>query len=206
MVELVRLKSQTRLTRAIACVSPARSAAYRRTRGLLARTAVTTSGRVRGPDTSSEICPRNPASVYGSHWAGVRTETRLAGYGGGLQVGVPDFDFTVTIPAALLAQQQRTQTIFTYVMAAIAAISLLVGGIGIMNIVLATVMERTREIGVRRSIGARRTDIVRQFLTESVGPASASSSPSRSPPPPNSALLPRPPRCRSPSASRSPSA
>jgi putative ABC transport system permease protein len=77
-------------------------------------------------------------------------------------------DFTVTIPAALLAQQKRTQTIFTYVMVAIAAISLLVGGIGIMNIVLATVLERTREIGVRRAIGARRTDIVRQFLTESV--------------------------------------
>ncbi len=77
-------------------------------------------------------------------------------------------DFTVTIPAALLAQQQRTQTIFTYVMVAIAAISLLVGGIGIMNIVLATVLERTREIGIRRSIGARRMDIVQQFLTESV--------------------------------------
>jgi putative ABC transport system permease protein len=77
-------------------------------------------------------------------------------------------DFSVTIPAALLAQQQRTQTIFTYVMVAIAAISLLVGGIGIMNIVLATVLERTREIGIRRSIGARRFDIVRQFLTESV--------------------------------------
>ncbi len=77
-------------------------------------------------------------------------------------------DFTVTIPAALLAQQQRTQTIFTYVMVAIAAISLLVGGIGIMNIVLATVLERTREIGVRRATGARRKDIVRQFLTESV--------------------------------------
>ncbi|HKE27583.1 MAG TPA: ABC transporter permease [Bryobacteraceae bacterium] len=77
-------------------------------------------------------------------------------------------DFSVTIPAALLAQQQRTQTIFTYVMVAIAAISLLVGGIGIMNIVLATVLERTREIGIRRSIGARRLDIVRQFLIESV--------------------------------------
>jgi putative ABC transport system permease protein len=77
-------------------------------------------------------------------------------------------DFTVTIPAALLAQQQRTQTIFTYVMVAIAAISLLVGGIGIMNIVLATVLERTREIGVRRATGARRNDIVQQFLTESV--------------------------------------
>lgn len=77
-------------------------------------------------------------------------------------------DFTVTIPAALLAQQQRTQTIFTYVMVAIAAISLLVGGIGIMNIVLATVLERTREIGIRRSVGARRFDILRQFLTESI--------------------------------------
>jgi putative ABC transport system permease protein len=77
-------------------------------------------------------------------------------------------DFTVTIPAALLAQQKRTQTIFTYVMVAIAAISLLVGGIGIMNIVLATVLERTREIGIRRATGARRWDILRQFLTESV--------------------------------------
>lgn len=80
--------------------------------------------------------------------------------------GTPDF--TVTIPAALLAQQRRTQTIFTYVMVAIAGISLLVGGIGIMNIVLATVMERTREIGIRRSVGARRFDIARQFVTESV--------------------------------------
>jgi putative ABC transport system permease protein len=77
-------------------------------------------------------------------------------------------DFTVTIPAALLEQQKRTQTIFTYVMVAIAAISLLVGGIGIMNIVLATVMERTREIGIRRAMGARKRDILRQFLTESV--------------------------------------
>jgi putative ABC transport system permease protein len=77
-------------------------------------------------------------------------------------------DFVVTIPAELLAEQQRSQSIFTYVMVAIAAISLLVGGIGIMNIVLATVLERTREIGIRRSIGARRADIVRQFLFESV--------------------------------------
>lgn len=77
-------------------------------------------------------------------------------------------DFSVTIPAALLEQQKRTQAIFTYVMVAIAAISLLVGGIGIMNIVLATVMERTREIGIRRAMGARRGDIVRQFLTESL--------------------------------------
>ncbi len=77
-------------------------------------------------------------------------------------------DFTITIPAELLAEQQRSQAIFTYVMVAIAAISLLVGGIGIMNIVLATVLERTREIGIRRATGARRSDIVRQFLMESV--------------------------------------
>jgi putative ABC transport system permease protein len=77
-------------------------------------------------------------------------------------------DFKVTIPAELLAEQQRAQVIFTYVMVAIAAISLLVGGIGIMNIVLATVLERTREIGIRRAMGARRADIVRQFLLESV--------------------------------------
>jgi putative ABC transport system permease protein len=77
-------------------------------------------------------------------------------------------DFTVTVPAALLAQQQQTQRIFTLVMVAIAAISLLVGGIGIMNIVLATVLERTREIGVRRAAGARRADILRQFLAEAL--------------------------------------
>ncbi len=77
-------------------------------------------------------------------------------------------DFSITIPAELLAEQRRSQAIFTYVMVAIAAISLLVGGIGIMNIVLATVLERTREIGIRRATGARRSDIVRQFLIESV--------------------------------------
>ncbi len=77
-------------------------------------------------------------------------------------------DFSVIVPAALLAEQRRTQRIFEVVMVALASISLLVGGIGIMNIMLASILERTREIGVRRALGARRTDIVRQFLIETV--------------------------------------
>ena len=77
-------------------------------------------------------------------------------------------DFTVIVPAGLLAQRKQTQFIFQVVMICIAGISLLVGGIGIMNIMLATVLERTREIGIRRAIGARQGDIIRQFLTEAV--------------------------------------
>lgn len=77
-------------------------------------------------------------------------------------------DFEVEVPELLLQQQQKTQDIFNSVLAAIAGISLLVGGIGIMNIMLASVMERIKEIGVRRSLGAQEGDIVLQFLFEAV--------------------------------------
>ncbi|OEK03427.1 hypothetical protein BFP97_18725 [Roseivirga sp. 4D4] len=77
-------------------------------------------------------------------------------------------DFEISIPELLLKQQQRTQNIFNIVLAAIAAISLLVGGIGIMNIMLASVLERIKEIGLRLSIGAKKNDIIMQFLFEAV--------------------------------------
>jgi len=76
-------------------------------------------------------------------------------------------DYRIVVPEALLEQSRRTQRLFNVVMGCIAGISLLVGGIGIMNIMLATVLERTREIGVRRAYGARRDDIRNQFVIES---------------------------------------
>ena len=77
-------------------------------------------------------------------------------------------DYEVEVPELLLAGQQKTQDTFNLVLAAIAGISLLVGGIGIMNIMLASVLERIKEIGVRRSLGANQQDIVFQFLFEAV--------------------------------------
>ena len=75
-------------------------------------------------------------------------------------------DFSVIVPAELLAEQRRTERLFDAVMVAIASISLIVGGIGIMNIMLASILERTQEIGLRRAVGARQSDIVRQFVVE----------------------------------------
>jgi putative ABC transport system permease protein len=80
--------------------------------------------------------------------------------------GVDDFD--IIVPESLLRQSQKTQRIFNIVMGAIAGLSLVVGGIGIMNIMLATVLERTREIGIRRAVGATQGEILRQFLLEAV--------------------------------------
>jgi len=73
----------------------------------------------------------------------------------------------VVVPREILRQKEQTQRIFNIVTGAIAAISLLVGGIGIMNIMLASVAERTREVGIRRALGATRRDIASQFLVES---------------------------------------
>ena len=78
-------------------------------------------------------------------------------------------DFDIVIPYELLKQEEKERRIYNLVLGSIAAISLLVGGIGIMNIMLATVLERTREIGIRRAMGAKRKDILIQFLLEAVG-------------------------------------
>jgi putative ABC transport system permease protein len=107
-----------------------------------------------------EIVVRLKAGASGEETAGLMRDLLDR-----LHAGTGDYELVV--PEALLAESRRTQRLFNVVMGAIAGISLLVGGIGIMNIMLATVLERTREIGVRRAVGARRGDIRFQFIVES---------------------------------------
>jgi putative ABC transport system permease protein len=101
---------------------------------------------------------------------GLPTEQEAASDGADLDVGPQTYrqDVAVVVPEELLEQARVTRLMFMFFMGLIAAISLLVGGIGIMNIMLATVTERTREIGIRRALGATRTHIVMQFLVETV--------------------------------------
>jgi putative ABC transport system permease protein len=94
------------------------------------------------------------------------TAHRVKAFLGQRHRGVDDYE--VMVPEELLAQAQRTQRIFNIIMGSIAGISLLVGGIGIMNIMLANVSERTREVGIRRAIGATKRDILTQFIIETV--------------------------------------
>ncbi len=97
-----------------------------------------------------------------------QVETRAAAIRQILSTNHKKEDWRIVVPVELLKQAERTKRIFSIVLGSIAAISLLVGGIGIMNIMLASVTERTREIGIRRALGARQSDIVVQFLIETV--------------------------------------
>ena len=124
---------------------------------------LTTAMRRFAPKTDSEI-DRIILTVKDE--GRIREAATLAGRLLGLRHHA--VDYRIVVPEELIRQSQKTQRIFNIVMGAIAGISLLVGGIGIMNIMLATVFERTREIGIRRAVGATKKEILGQFLIEAV--------------------------------------
>lgn len=133
--------------------------------GPMSRVIVSSSDAASDQETNYNQLDRIVVQVYETEQLNPTTET-LSRMLTRRHSGVKDFE--ITVPELLLKQQQRTKDIFNIVLGAIASISLIVGGIGIMNIMFASVMERIKEIGTRMAIGAKKMDIVVQFLSEAV--------------------------------------